>query len=175
MDTSAQYQHLLECFEEWTQDSTPVLTGEAVVFDDVKLKKDVSYEKLIKEDLDWDPMTKQVLELIFGSFVVVTKRMLTDHLEGGMYDQPDVEMQDECKNASKTNFVPEQDFGMVDRLLAQKPNATTLVFEGILMFTKNDTKGWRDSRTPEKGRAVMEMKRNSKANQRQQFIQRKGN
>jgi hypothetical protein len=48
MDTSAQYQHLLECFEEWTQDSTPVLTGEAVVFDDVKLKKHVSYEKLIK-------------------------------------------------------------------------------------------------------------------------------
>ena len=88
---SAQYQHLLECFEEWTHDSTPVLTGEAVVFDDVKLKKHVSYEKLIKEDPDWDPMTKQVLELIFGSFVVVTKRMLTDHLEGGKYDQPDVE------------------------------------------------------------------------------------
>ena len=172
---SAQYQHLLECFEEWTQDSTPVLTGEAVVFDDVKLKKDVSYEKLIKEDLDWDPMTKQVLELIFGSFVVVTKRMLTDHLEGGKYDKPDVEMQDECKNAPKTNVVPERDFGMLDRLLAQKPNATTLVFEGILMFTKNDTKGWRDSLTPEKRKAVMEMKRNSKANQRQQFIQRKGN
>jgi hypothetical protein len=173
MDMSARYQRLLECFEEWAQDSTPVLTGEAVVFDDVKLKKDLCYEKLIKEDPDWDPMTKQVLELIFGSFVVVTKRMLTDHLEGGKYDKPDVEMQDECKNAPKTNVVPERDFGMLDRLLAQKPNATTLVFEGILMSTKNDTKGWRDSLTPEKRKAVMEMVRNSKASQRQQFIERK--
>ncbi|CAB4040037.1 Hypothetical predicted protein [Paramuricea clavata] len=66
MDTSARYQRLLECFEEWAQDSTPVLTCQAVVFDDVKLKKDLCDEKLIKEDPDWDPMTKQVLELIFG-------------------------------------------------------------------------------------------------------------
>ena len=75
--------------------------------------------------------------------------MLTDHLGSGKYDKPE--------NAPKTNVVPERDFGMLDRLLAQKPNATTLVFEGILMFTKNDTKGWRDSLTPEKRKAVMEM------------------
>ncbi|CAB3978959.1 Hypothetical predicted protein [Paramuricea clavata] len=166
-------ERLLECFEEWAQDSTPVLTGEAVVFDDVKLKKDVCYEKLIDEDPTWDPMTKQVLELIFGSFVVVTKRMLSDHLEGGKYDKPNAEMQDECKNAPKTNVVPERDFGMLDRLIAQKPNATTLVFEGILMFTKNGSKGWRDLLPPEKRAAVMEMARNSKSSQRQQFIERK--
>jgi hypothetical protein len=83
--------------------------------------------------------------------------MLTDHLGSGKYDKPDVEMQDECKNAPKTNVVPERDLGILDCLLAQKPNATTLVFEGILMFTKNDTKGWRDSLMPEKRKAVMEM------------------
>ena len=173
IDMSIRYQRLLECFEEWAQDSTPVLTGKAVVFEDVEIKKDVCYEKLIKEDPDWDPMTKQVLELIFGSFVVVTKRMLTDHLEGGKYDKPDAEMEHECKNAPKTNVVPERDFGMLDRLLAQKPNATTLVVEGIVMFTKNDTKGWRDSLTPEKREAVMKMAQVSKASQRQQFIERK--
>ena len=66
-------------------------------------------------------------------------------------------MEHECKNAPKTNVVPERDFGMLDRFLAQKPNATTLVVEGIVMFTKNDTKGWRDSLTPEKREAVMKM------------------
>jgi hypothetical protein len=38
MDMSARYQRLLESFEKGAQDSTPVLTGKAVVFDDVKLK-----------------------------------------------------------------------------------------------------------------------------------------
>ena len=67
--------------------------------------------------------------------------------------------------------MPERDFGMLDRLLAQKPNATTLVCEGILMYTKNDTKSWRASLTPEKRAAVMKMTRNSKSSQKQ-FIER---
>ena len=38
-DMSIRYQRLLKCFEEWAQDSTPVLTGKAVVFEDVEIKK----------------------------------------------------------------------------------------------------------------------------------------
>ena len=97
--------------------------------------------------------------------------MLTDHLEGGMYDKLDAEMI-ECTTAPKTNVVHERDFGMLDRLLAQKPNAATLVCEGTLMFTKNDTKSWRESLTPQKQAAVMEMAHNSKSSQRQQLIER---
>ena len=66
-------------------------------------------------------------------------------------------MIEECTNASKTNVVLEHDFGVLDHLLPQKPNATTLVCEGILMFTKNDSKSWGVSLTPEKQAAVMEM------------------
>ena len=172
IDMSARYQRLLKCFEEWANDLTPIITGNAVLFDGIEVKKDACYEKLIEESPIWDPMTKQILELIFGPFVVVTKRMLTDYLESGKYDKPDAEMIEECTNAPKTNVVPERDFEMLDRLLAQKPNATTLVCEGILMFTKNDTKSWRDSLSPEKRAAVMEMAHNSKSSQRQQFVER---
>jgi hypothetical protein len=70
----------------------------------------VCCEKLIDEDPTWDPMTKEVLELIFGSFVVVTKKMFSDHLKGGKYNKLDTEMQDERKNAPKTNIVLERDF-----------------------------------------------------------------
>ena len=45
-------------------------------------------------------MTKQVLELMFGSFVVVTKQMLSYYLVGGKYDKPDAEMQEDCKKRS---------------------------------------------------------------------------
>ena len=98
--------------------------------------------------------------------------MLPGHFEGGMYDKPDAKMIEECTNAPKTNVVHERDFGMLDRLLAQKPNAATLVCEGTLMFTKNDTKSWRDLLTPQKRAAVMEMAHNSKSSQRQQLIER---
>ena len=79
-----------------------------------------------------------------------------------MTNLADAEMEHECKNAPRTNVAPERDFGMLDRLLAQKPNATTLVAEGVVMFTKNDTKCWRDSLTPQKREEVMKIAQVSK-------------
>lgn len=72
-------------------------------------------------------MTKQCLELIFGSFLVKTNKMLSDHLKGGKYDKVSDDVREESKGVLKTNVVPERDFGMLDRLMAQKPNATTMV------------------------------------------------
>ena len=43
------------------------------------------------------------------------------------------------------------------------------------MFTKNDTKTWRDSLDPEKKAAVMAVARNSKQNQRQKYTDRRTN
>lgn len=103
LDMSEQYQKLLKCFEEWAIDSI-----DSVVFDDIKMKKDECYDKLIEANPAWDPMTKQVLELIFGSFVVVTKQMFSDHLQGGTckYDNAGDDVREECKNAPKSNFFP---------------------------------------------------------------------
>ncbi|KXJ08201.1 hypothetical protein AC249_AIPGENE23501 [Exaiptasia diaphana] len=72
------------------------------------------------------------------------------HPLGGKYDNASDEVREESKGVLKTNIVPERDFSMLDRLMAQKPNATTMVYEGIVMFSKNDTAGWRDSLQPEK-------------------------
>ena len=62
---------------------------------------------------------------------------------------------------------------MLDRLISQKPNAATLVYEGIVMFTKNNTKHWRDTLSPEKRALVMELARKSKRFQKEQYIERK--
>ena len=170
---SEQYQQLLKCFEAWSMDATPILKGEGVIFGDIPIKMDNCLAKLIAPSPFWDAMTLQVLELMFGSFVVVTKRMLSDHLEGGKYDKPEPAVVKECKSAPKSNVTPERDFGMLDCLMMVKPNATTMVYEGILMFTKNNTKEWRDSLSPEKKRMVLQLARNSKQSQRQQYIERK--
>ena len=79
-------------------------------------------------------------------------------------------MQEECKNAPKKSVVPERDFGMLDHLLAQEPIATILVFEGILMFAKNDSRSWRHSLSPEKKASVIEMARNSRSSQERSLL-----
>ena len=126
----------------WSVDASPILKGEGVIFQDIPIKRDDCFQKLIGPNPFWDAMTLQVLELIFGSFVVVTKRMLSDHLEGGKYHNPDPVVMEECKSDPKSNVTPERDFGMLDQLVMLKPNATTMVYEGMLMFTKNNTKEW---------------------------------
>ena len=93
---SEKYQQLLKCFEMWSVDASPILKGEGVIFQDIPIKRDDCLQKLIAPSPFWDAMTLQVLELIFGSFVVVTKCMFSDHLEGSKYHNPDPVVMQEC-------------------------------------------------------------------------------
>ena len=47
----------------------------------------------------------------------------------------------------KTNVISERDFAKLDRLLCEKPNATTLCLEGMILFANNKTSAWLDSKT----------------------------
>ena len=40
------------------------------------------------------------------------------------------------------NTISERDFAKLDRLLREKPNATTLALEGIILFSNNKTARW---------------------------------
>ena len=89
-------------------------------------------------------MLKQCPELMFGGFVYLLKKILGDHLHGGKYAAPDQNLCQETLSVPTTNANPEQDFGMLDRLMKLKPKALDIVYEGIIMFTANNTRGWRD-------------------------------
>ena len=41
-----------------------------------------------------------------------------------------------------TNTISERDFGKFDRLLREKPNATTLSLEAVILFSNNKTAKW---------------------------------
>ena len=47
----------------------------------------------------------------------------------------------------KTNVVSERNFAKLDRLLREKPNASTLSLEAIVLFTNNRTASWLNSKT----------------------------
>ena len=171
LDINAHYQRLLECFQRWSVDASDVLTGNVRVFEDIEVNTDDLFKKLVEQSEFWDGVTKQILELISGAFVVKTKSMLSDHFQGGRYDKQSEAVRKQATGVLKTNVVPERDFGMLDRLVAAKPNAATMIYEGIIMFN-NDTRGWREQLDPDKRAKLMELAWKSKEDQWKQHKQR---
>lgn len=108
VDMSVHYQGMLSCFERWSLDA--VSDGEARLFDNESIDIDKLFIKLHEPSEYWDGMTKQCLELYFGSFLIKTNKMLADHFKGGKYDQGSVsvDVREESKGVLKTNVVPER-------------------------------------------------------------------
>ena len=126
-------------------DATHFLEGTNSLFPD-PVREDVRLASLLC--FDYRPnaklMLKQCPELMFGGFVSILKKMLGDHLHGGKYAAPDQNPCQETLSVPTTNANPEQDFGVLDRLMKLKPKALDFVYEGIIMFTGNNTRGWHD-------------------------------
>ena len=92
---------------------------------------------------EFDELTKQLLEILFASFSIITKRMLHDHLKGGKYDQPSDILTQESE--STPNVSTESNFACLGRLMREKPNANEITLESIIMCKSNNTQQWRDS------------------------------
>ena len=74
---------------------------------------------------------------------------------------------------SKTNVVSERDFGKLDRLLHEKPNATTLSLEAMILFSNNKTMNWLTSKSPEEVQHLLQAARKVAPEFRRLFKQRK--
>ena len=99
--------------------------------------------------------------------------MLADHLAQGKYTGAAADtLLAETKSVAKTNVNPERDFGMLDRLMIEKPRATSIVLEGIMMFKKNKTGAWRDQLPEKHKEIVMELARKSKVDKKKIFAAR---
>ena len=53
----------------------------------------------------------------------------------------------QTKSAPKSNVVSERDFTQLDCLSREKPNATTIVLEGIILYANNQTGAWLDCKS----------------------------
>eukprot|EP00112_Aurelia_sp_Birch-Aquarium-sp1_P013961 Seg299.3 transcript_id=Seg299.3/GoldUCD/mRNA.D3Y31 product="hypothetical protein" protein_id=Seg299.3/GoldUCD/D3Y31 len=168
------YQSLSDCFLSWASDATEFMKGNVQVFDGkVDVHKDDIFDYLIlPRGGEFDGLTKQCLEVIFSGFTVVTKRLLGDHLKGGvLWDKSsDKNFMEETKSVKKSNVLAERDFGMLDHLMKLKPKATDFAIEGLLMFKANKTADWRANLSEEKRAKMMEVARKSKKIQREKYI-----
>ena len=60
----------------------------------------------------------------------------------------------------KSNVISERDFAKLDRLLREKPNATTLCLEGMILFANNQTSHLLDSKPVEEKQDLFKTTRN---------------
>ena len=72
--------------------------------------------------------------------------MHSQHCSLGCYviihhDNPCAQVQSETKSVPKTNVISERDFGQLDHLVREKPNASTLSLEAMVLFS-NKTAQW---------------------------------
>ena len=128
-------------FEKLSDNASNFVKGEKSFFPEF-VHKDNIYFKLVKQNEIMDKPTIQCLEIVFSFFVRVSEQMLKDHLQGVKYDAQSVDLISKSKLTPTTNAEAECDIGMLDILKKLKPRALDLTIEGMVMFSKNNTKDW---------------------------------
>ena len=124
--------------ELWSRDAQAVMEQHE--------KEDEDYRMLFLSAED-DAMVQELPQLIFRSFAATVQRLLLDHLPGGEFHTVrDVTVIEETRSVPTTNVNPERDFAVLDRLMSEKPNATHIALESLLLFSHNQISKWLDSK-----------------------------
>ena len=89
------------------------------------------------------------------------------------YANPCEQLYKETVSVSTTNSIAERNFGMLDRLIREKPNANIIKYEAINMNRRNKTSEWRKTLSPEKRSLMMKWARQYASKQYQLFKQRR--
>ena len=103
---------------------------------------------MIKPDTGLDFCTQEILQILCHAFSLLLSRLVCDHLQG-VLDEPSTPFKKQTKSVPKTNTLSERDFAKLDRFLREKPNASTLSLEAIVLFTNNKTAKWLNSKAPD--------------------------
>ena len=105
---------------------------------------------------DKDDDLHELLQLLFKSFAITTQRLVVDHLPGGQFhDVSDPKVIQETRSVPKTNVSPERDFAILDRLMAQKSNATYIALESLILFSQNKSMNWLHSKSLEERKRLL--------------------
>ena len=113
------------------------------------------------------------MQVLLHSFIVFCRYTLEDHLPGGEHDNPSDHKKSSVVSVPKTNTISERDFAQLDRLLRQKPNATTTSLEGMILFTNNKTAKWLNEKSEEEREVLLARARKKSPEWRKLFQHRR--
>ena len=171
-DMSAKYTDLHKKFVEWSADPAPLLDGTARPFLSAHVDCSDHVLSRLLEPADSDSVTSELLKVLCSTLGTFTARLLSDHLPGGAFHSPTPSLQSEASSVAKTNAISERDFAQLDRLLREKPNASTLAIEGMVMYSNNKTGEWLQSKTAEERAAILRTARTSASDVRDLYLSR---
>ena len=100
-----------------------------------------------------DATTLAVLQLLFTAFAPYPRRLLTDHLPGRKFH---VISAIDTNSVAATNVVRERTFAQLDRLKREKPNASVLAIEGMVLFATIKTAAWLQAQTSERRKHLLD-------------------
>lgn len=90
-----------------------------------------------------DLIVQELLQLLFKSFTLTAERLLPDHLPGGVYNSTtDRTLIEETKSVPTTNVAPGRDFAVLNQLMSQKLNATSIALESVISYSHTKTSDW---------------------------------
>ena len=173
LDLPHHYSKLKDFFETCTEESiSAFMTGESTPFNSKHTKKDELWMALVSPS-EHDPTVRHMLLSIFKSLAILLDRVLADHHP---VIQAEVENKEEVRaktsSVRTTNVVSERDFAMFDRLLREKPHATTLALEAHILFSNNKTSKWLMSKSEEEREKIMEEARKNVPQHRERYQHR---
>ena len=134
------YCELKEKFDSWSLNVQEVVNGNAILESAKDIHVDEVWDESIKEQ-ESSVSTQELLQLLFSAFAITTQRLLIDHLPGGKYDV-DTTLSQETASVPPTNVAPERDFAVLDRILREKPNASLVALESLILYSHNKTSQW---------------------------------
>ena len=168
LEMNGYYQTLVASMHERSQDASILLHGEAVIYPDFPPVEDAVWHSLIAPSSS-DAITRDSSDY-FSSLLT---RLLSDHLSGRMYDHLTPQLQNDTRSVPKINTVSERDFAKLDHLLREKPNASTLALEAMVLFPKNKTAKWLHSKTKAEVAELMQKAREVAPEYKRLYTERK--
>lgn len=170
---SGVYTNMREKFERWSSDAQKVLENEEMLFEDCTSTADEVASYLF-EPADDDHLVQELLQLLCKAFTLTMDRLLIDHLPGGVFHEvSDPTIITETMSVPKTNVSPERDFALLDRLMAQKPNASHIALESLILFSQNKTSDWLENKTAEERERLIKAARTLTKHHRTNFKKRR--
>jgi len=131
--------------------------------DDTHITRDPIYDSLM-ETHEFDAATELYLRVIDPALAVLCTRLFKDHLQGSIHGSLDVNdptLRQKYKSVPKSSKYAESIFGLLDHLIKQKPNITTLAAESYIMFSQNKTIQRINMKTQEKQTELLRNARKS--------------
>ena len=117
-----------------------------------------------------DATVATMLLSLFTTFGLLLDRVLKDINPTIL--AADKTVREEARSAKTTNVVSERDFAKFDRLLREKPNASTLALEAHILFTNNKTSKWVHAKSDVDRASLMEEARKNAPHYWKRYHQR---